>query len=478
MVVAAATINFEILEYINDDCSSMMCSFYFLFNKRDMRIKDSEIFAIGCGAQFGMDEYDVVLLYSPMKEELALIDKGSLSCLLSYAENKSVLSHDEVKDLYDSFHHPQVAAVPTRNVMLSDRLSIIPNLTCNFSCSYCYSANGRSSKVMKWETAKSALDFFIDRNRINSKHLSLFISGGGEPLASWSLTKRIIEYARERSVKYDFCMTISVITNGSLITPEIADVMRENSCIVGVSFEVLEDLQNLQRKMWQKVSSNIHMLNDHGVTVKMNSTITPTSVNRMEEMLRTVAREYSFIAEYTMEPVTSVDLFGNAEQLGAFYDKYFDSYVKCSEQAKKMQLNLRFTFDDVMRGITPRHCPGKFCITPDGKISVCHLVSSPKEDRFPDCIYGEVTESGVIVDEDKFKHLYDINVMSYDRCRDCFAKWDCGGECMTRNAIYPESYLAEVCKFNKRFVRHSLVKKVAETIYNEYGMTLEEYVAN
>ena len=49
---------------------------------------------------------------------------------------------------------------------------------------------------------------------------------------------------------------------------------------------------------------------------------------------------------------------------------------------------------------------------------------------------------------------------------------------MTRNAIYPESYLVEVCKFNKRFVRHSLVKKVTETIYNEYGMTLEEYVAN
>lgn len=443
-----------------------------------MRIKDSEIFVIDCGVQFGMEDYDVALLYSPMKEELSLIDKDTLFGLLSYAETRDVSASDEVKDLYDSFYHPQVTAIPTRDVMLSDRLSMIPNLTCNFSCSYCYSAKGRSGIVMKWETAKAALDFFIDRNRIGCKYLSLFISGGGEPLASWPLTRRIIEYARERSDEHGFRMTISVITNGSLITPEIADVLRENSCIVGVSFEVLEELQDLQRKMWRKVSDNIRMLHDHGVTVKMNSTITPASVDRMEEMLLTVAREYPFVAEYTMEPVTSVDLFGNAEQLGTFYSKYFDSYVKCTGLARKMRQNLRFTFDDAMRGITPRHCPGKFCITPTGKISVCHLVSSPKEERFSDCVYGEVTDTGVAVDKDKFKYLYDRNVAAYDRCHDCFAKWDCGGECMTRNDIYPEPYLTEVCKFNKRFIRHTLLEKVAETVYNECGMTLEDYVGS
>lgn len=443
-----------------------------------MRIKGSEFFAIDCGAQFGMEEYDISILYSPMKEEVALIDKNTLYSLQSYADTKDISCSNEVKDLYDSFYHPQVTDVPTRDVILSDRLSIIPNLVCNFSCSYCYSAKGRSSTVMKWETAKAALDFFIDSSRIDSKHLSLFISGGGEPLVSWPLTRRIIEYTRERSVEQGVQMTISVITNGSLITPEIADVLRDNSCIVGVSFEVLEDLQDLQRKMWQKVSENIRLLHDRGVVVKMNSTITPASVNRMEEMLLTVAREYSFVAEYTMEPVTSVDLFDDVEQLSTFYNRYFESYIRCAKQAKKININLRFTFDDAMRGITPRHCPGKFCITPTGRISVCHLVSSPKEKRFSDCVYGEVGNAGVSVDKEKFNRLYGINVMSYDRCSDCFAKWDCGGECMTRNAIYPESYLAEVCKFNKRFIRHALMKKVAETIYNEFGITLQEYVAN
>ncbi len=456
---------------------SLMYSFLF-WKENDVRFKDSEFFAIDCGERFGLAEYDVALLYSPMREEVALIDKDTLTCLLSYAENKNESCQEEVKDLFETFYHQQVNFIPTRDVTLSERLSIIPNLTCNFSCTYCYSAKGRSGVVMEWETAKSALDFFIDNQRVKSKYLSLFISGGGEPLASWTLTRRIIEYARQRSDEHGFIMTISVITNGSLITSEIAEVLKKNSCTVGVSFEVLEDLQNLQRKMWRKVSDNIHLLHEHGVTVKMNSTITPASVSRMEEMMFTVAREYPFVAEYTMEPVTSVDLFDDAQQLREFYDKYFESYIKCSKMAKDRHLNLRFTFDDAMRGITPRHCPGKFCVTPTGKISVCHLVSSPKEERFSDCIYGEVNSGGVSIDRKKFNSLYDINVGTYDRCRDCFAKWDCGGECMTRNAIYPEQYLAEVCRFNKMFIRHALLNKVAEAISEEYNMTLEEYVGS
>lgn len=441
-----------------------------------MRFKLTELFAIDCSEQFALEKHSLFLLYSPMKEELALIDNDTLNWLLRYSETKDPSCPDEIKDLFYSFHYPQVTKIPVRDVKLSERLSIIPNLTCNFACSYCYSASGRSGTVLEWGKAKTALDFFIDSQRINNQYLSLFITGGGEPLVTWPQTKRIIEYARKKSIEQGLDLNISMITNGSLITSDIADVIRENDCIVGVSFEVLEDLQNHQRKMWAEVSQNIRLLHEHGVTVKINSTITPSSVSRMEEMLQTVIRDFPFAAEYTMEPVTSVDLFGSASLMGKFYNNYFNSYIKCAKLAKENQLNLRFTFDDAMRGITPRHCPGKFCITPTGKISVCHLVSSPKEKRFCDCVYGEVTNDGVFIDSEKFKTLYNINVTAYDRCRDCFAKWDCGGECMTRNAIYPDAYLNEVCKFNRKFICHALLEKVAETIRNEYGMTIEEYV--
>ena len=69
-----------------------------------------------------------------------------------------------------------------------------------------------------------------------------------------------------------------------------------------------------------------------------------------------------------------------------------------------------------------------------------------------------------------------MNLFSYERCQDCFAKFSCGGECMTRNTIYPASYMEQVCKFNRRFILHQLLERLEENVKQEYGLTLAEYV--
>ena len=80
------------------------------------------------------------------------------------------------------------------------------------------------------------------------------------------------------------------------------------------------------------------------------------------------------------------------------------------------------------------------------------------------------------LDFEKFKQIRDINVFSYERCTDCFAKWSCGGECMARNDTYPGEFMAKVCDFNRRFVHHLLIEELRNTVYEETGLTLEEYV--
>ena len=47
---------------------------------------------------------------------------------------------------------------------------------------------------------------------------------------------------------------------------------------------------------------------------------------------------------------------------------------------------------------------------------------------------------------------------------------------MTRNAIYPASYMEQVCKFNRRFILHQLLERLEENVKQEYGITLAEYV--
>ena len=445
-----------------------------------MRLTGTEIFAVPVGTDVGHDDNESVwIIHSPVKDEIALVAHDDFLRFLQYFEDGVSPEDDQLEDLISEMvckeMTPQSVTIP--DIRKTSKLSILPNHICNFSCSYCYSAAGRSTTRMSWEKMQSALDFFIDENRIAPQPLSIFISGGGEPLLSWDTVSKAITYARTRSEEKGFSLQISIITNGSLLTEEIAEFAAVNNCSVCVSFEVLPQLQESQRKYFQAVSKNIEMLGRKKVRTLLNSTITPLSVDKMQEMVLEVIRRYPFVDQYTMEPVTGVSLFQSSDELRKFYDAFFEGYIACKQIADSHGINLRFTFDDALRGTSVRHCPGKFCLTPQGDITICHLASSPKEMRYADCVYGRIEEDGgVFIDTDKFSRLYGKNVFAYNRCRDCFAKWSCGGECMTRNDTYPPDYMEEVCGFNRRFVKHLLIERVRKNVEEEYNMSLEEYV--
>lgn len=173
-----------------------------------------------------------------------------------------------------------------------------------------------------------------------------------------------------------------------------------------MSFDVLPDVQNANRGHYEVVDRNIRALLDAGIRTMVNSTIIPSSVERIEEMVGTVADRYPGLAQYTVEPATGTDLFGTPEAMRRYYDAFLSNYFKAKDISLRRGVPLRFTFDDSLRGVTARHCPGKFALTPSGRISVCHLVSSPAEPRFGECVYGRVADGEVRIDRRRFDELY------------------------------------------------------------------------
>ena len=443
-----------------------------------MKITGTEIFIIPIGNEVDLAENDICIVYSPLKDVTALVTADDAKALSQYFTEGDALCDDALSDLALDLASDEVVNDGTApDIDKITKMSILPNLTCNFSCSYCYSAKGRSNTVISWEKLQASLDYFIDPHRISPQAISLFVSGGGEPFLSWNLLRQLIVYARERAKQFGFDLRISIITNGSMVNKEKALFLKQNDCSVCVSFEVLQDLQNDERRLFDLVSSNIKLLGEVGVTTLINSTITPVSVCRLSEMVQQIAKDYPFVAQYTMEPVTSDTLFASSDELRDFYKHFYEEYLKAKVLAKQNNVPLRFTFDDALRGITVRHCPGKFCITPQGTISICHLASSPKEKRYNRCIYGRIDEKGkVLIDHNYFKELYGVNVFHYARCAECFAKWSCGGECLARNELYSSEFMEEVCRFNRMFIKHLLVEQIENSIKDQYGKSLKEYV--
>lgn len=401
------------------------------------------------------------ICYSPLNDEICLIDSESATKLCT-------LAPEQYDEELQSFIAEMDASIPdvcrcrVPDIGSTAKLSIIPNSICNLSCTYCYSAAGRSNSKLDIEHVDAALNWFIDSDRVDNDFVSIFITGGGEPLATWDITSYIITNARRISDERGLRCHISVITNGTLITDDKIRYFKQYNCSVGVSFDVLEEVQNGNRGNFDVVRKNIKSLLAAGLRVMINSTIIPSSVGKMTQSVYEVIKEYPGIAQFTMEPATGTDIYDSPEAMRNFYEVFIQEYFKAKAIALNHGLNLRFTFDDSLRGITTRHCPGKFALTPNGMISVCHLVSSPLEARFNDCIYGQVSDHGVEIDMGKFRKLFDHNVFAYDECRDCIAKWNCGGECFTRRSTYAPEYMEEVCRFNKNVIEKLLREEVKD----------------
>lgn len=125
-----------------------------------------------------------------------------------------------------------------------DNLGLIISELCNFRCTYCIHFNNietservkNSKKIMSFETAKKAVDFFIDILRKNKKNTAEINFGGGEPLLNWAVIKQILNYC-ELKYEQEFDFQFSINTNASLITCEIAKILKKYNIEVASSLD-------------------------------------------------------------------------------------------------------------------------------------------------------------------------------------------------------------------------------------------------
>ncbi|MCD8043157.1 MAG: radical SAM protein [Tannerellaceae bacterium] len=428
-----------------------------------MNTDSTEIFIIPIGDKYAKKPDHVNIIYSPLHKICCLADQSTALQL----SNDLYLKNREKQPFI-----PPLKQSPDEYTTLS----LLPNHICNFRCKYCYSAAGRSKTIIERDKLKRGLDFFVNPDRIPPQTLKMFISGGGEPLLTWEDTKFAITYACERALEYGFTLWVSIISNGSVINEEIINTLEKYKCSICISFEVLEPLQNELRGNYRKVCNTLREYGKTDIPVMLNSTITPLSIPYMEEMVQEVMDQYPFVRNYTLEPVTDYTLFESPEAMRDFYRQFSNTYRKIRALYSQNKTSLWFTLEEMADTLKMRYCPGKLCLTPEGTFSICHCTSSPLEERYQKCQYGQVTNEGVTFDLKKFRALIHTNGLSREKCKDCFARWNCGGECLTRWDQYPAAYMDEVCRFNRGWLCEELEIRLDKQYREERGMSLREVI--
>ncbi|MCX7641276.1 MAG: His-Xaa-Ser system radical SAM maturase HxsB [Elusimicrobiales bacterium] len=123
---------------------------------------------------------------------------------------------------------------------------LVTTLRCNHKCVYCQSqaVNMNSQNTdMSFQTAIKAIDIAF-----NSPSKNLIIEfQGGEPLCNWEVVKKATEYARKKEEESDKKLSISIVTNLSLMDEKKADFLLKNEVSICTSLDGPKKLHNLNR---------------------------------------------------------------------------------------------------------------------------------------------------------------------------------------------------------------------------------------
>lgn len=416
------------------------------------------------------------LLYAPLADSILPVSDEDASKLAEAMECPGN-ADPEVLEIANALRDVEPVCEREGHVRCSSdfiNLSILPNNVCNFSCSYCYSAKGRSSRRLSFKSARKMVDYFLDRNRNSSDFLTVSIFGGGEPLLSWKdLVKPVIEYLYQNKGNGRRIVT-TLITNGSIVTDEFIDVCRRYHIDLVCSYEILRDVQNSQRRHYDLVRGNISRLIQNGVVPAINSVITELNVERLVEMIETLRANFPEVRYVSFEPVISKEMANRDD----FYRRFTLSFLNALAKAEESGIILTCSALRNVDVTVDRYCAGELALCADGSLSVCPCISSPEEPEFNRYIYGKVDEEGVFINQEKLASLLEMNVYSQPWCSRCFAKWNCGGGCINNTIKNGDGQILSYCRFVRRFLKYTLTRRLDEAWQEENGVSIKEMIGD
>lgn len=437
------------------------------------------IYPIGVGDYWGVEESRVFLVYSPLNGHFSLASPQMVKEMEVYVNGASDdKTQEKMFNLFLSKGSFPIHHLPKTPHDLY-QIDILTNYTCNFNCIYCYSSVGRSNQQVDFRCIKAVVDYLFCSGKKQENPYIINFSGGGEPLLSFSLIKQTIEYIKQVNRGRGYYYNIGVVTNGSVITPEIIDFFQENNVNMAVSFEILKRFQDKERGSYYRVVSNLDMMSLRNFSFGIRTTFTPESVLYMCEMIEEMAHRFPKIKKVVFDVVLAPNLFPNPETLKDYYDSFLEEYYKAKTLATQYGIVLESVATETLSMVRDRTCEGKIVLTPVGSISSCARVSSPKEEKYNDYLFGTTNDGTLFFDENRFSNIINHNnIYSQPMCHDCFAKWNCGGGCRLFHDSFDERFEKVRCEFMRKALKRELLEVIGKSFYQAKGKDLKEYITN
>ena len=331
---------------------------------------------------------------------------------------------------------------------------------CNLACKYCYYLEKGKLYPEQEPLSEELLETFI-RQYIEAQTMPevLFTWHGGEPLLQpLSFYRKALElqqrYARGRQI--DNCLQ----TNGTLLTDEWCEFLRENRFLVGISIDGPQTYHDAYRcRSFEKVMRGIRLLQKHHVEWNAMATVNHLNADHSVEFYRFFKEIGCQYLQFTpvVEP-SLCDTSVTPEQWGRFLCRVYDEWVKADVGQIFVQL-----FDATLANWAGEP-PGICSMSPTcGRAAVMEAngdVYSCDHFVFPEYRLGNIRQQSLT------EMLYGERQQQFGRnkraglprqCRECRFLFACHGECPKNRFVkdkYGEPGLNYLCKGYRQFFAH------------------------
>jgi uncharacterized protein len=389
-------------------------------------------------------------------------DKQDLHALESLKKS-GILRHKHRREEARPQENPEFA--PTS-------VTLMPTFNCSLRCVYCYSRGGEDvGKSMELDVATAAIDLIVRNTiRLKSDSISLGFHGGGEPLLDPNMPfiKEVVGYFRTSALRNGLKNQVSAATNGVIGRKDLEWITTHFNHL-NLSFDGPEDIQNSQRPMssnkpsYDRIMDTVKYLEEKGFHYGIRATITSDSVARMSEILK-FFNSISSCKSFHLEPLFECGRCRTTNKKSPSSEDFMKYSIETQELAKELGIDCYYS-GSRLGGVSSRFCGAagnNFFITPDGNVTTC-LEVSREPDRGAEVFFigaYDPESSGFSFDQSKIDYLRSRTVENLPHCTDCFAKYNCSGDCLTKT--YQESgNLFDTadnsrCSVNRGLLKHKI----------------------
>jgi radical SAM additional 4Fe4S-binding domain len=372
---------------------------------------------------------------------------------------------------------------------------------CNLKCAYCYGDEGEYGRRGRMDAAtlEHAFDTFFAGGE--GRHFATFF--GGEPLMNFPLMKttaRLSERFR-REGKGD--VSLGIVTNGTFYNKEIGKFFRDHINDVTFSLDGPPDLTDSQRlskrggSVYRTATENIRKFTaDPSFNWAFRSIVTRAGHDRVAEIYRHLENfRPGGIGVVNVDVPEDNPLYLDDGQYWRFVEQIVEinreglrSFIE-GDQPVAFEYPFYILFYFISRRHALYHCnagTNLLAVTAEGDVYPCHRFVGTEEFNMGNVANPRLRQS------ERYREIrqrfVDATVDNREGCRDCWARYLCGGSCakyshaehgdiappVMRHCLYIKTVIEEilpdiVALVQSAETRQALMERLKAAVSNRYG---------